>query len=43
MEVLEIICGMILLIITGFFAFMSNHCLEEHKQGKQIALPWEKE
>ena len=32
----------ILVILAAFFAYMSSHCAEEQKQGRRIALPWER-
>ena len=43
MEVLETAIGVILCIGAGAFAYVSSHMVEEKRQGKRIAFPWEKE
>tara|TARA_Y100000114_G_scaffold153503_1_gene173612 strand:+ start:758 stop:889 length:132 start_codon:yes stop_codon:yes gene_type:complete len=43
MEVLETAIGIIVCIGAGAFAYVSSHIVEENKQGKRIAFPWEKE
>jgi|TARA_B100000035_G_scaffold58665_1_gene46953 hypothetical protein len=43
MEMLEIAIGIIACIGAGAFAYVSSHIVEENKQGKRIAFPWEKE
>ena len=40
---LEMFLSIVFLIGMGFFAYMSAHMVEEKKQGKRRALPWEKE
>ena len=40
---MEILVGILIVSIAGFFAFMSAHLVEEKKQGKRLPLPWEKE
>ena len=42
MEILQHIFGGFLLVIMGFFCYMSAHCSEEMRKGKTIRLPWEK-
>ena len=42
MEIIEQIFGGFLLVIMGFFCYMSAHCAEEMRKGKTIRLPWEK-
>tara|TARA_B100000900_G_scaffold400615_1_gene404441 strand:- start:158 stop:340 length:183 start_codon:yes stop_codon:yes gene_type:complete len=42
MEIIEQIFGGFLLVIMGFFCYMSAHCNEEMRKGKTIRLPWEK-
>lgn len=32
----------LILIVLGFFAYMSSHLVSEKKAGKTIPLPWEK-
>ena len=36
------IFGILLLIFTAWFAYMSSHMVSEKKAGKYIPLPWEK-
>jgi|TARA_B100000459_G_scaffold144277_1_gene106785 hypothetical protein len=38
---MHIFAGFIL-VIAGFFCYMSAHCAEEQRKGKCIRLPWEK-
>jgi len=40
---MEILVGILVLSVAGFFAYMSGHLVEESKKGKSIPLPWEKE
>tara|TARA_Y100001937_G_scaffold101293_1_gene138916 strand:- start:480 stop:602 length:123 start_codon:yes stop_codon:yes gene_type:complete len=40
---MEILVGILIVSVAGFFAFMSAHLVEEKKQGKRLPLPWEKE
>tara|TARA_R100000231_G_scaffold57100_1_gene47207 strand:+ start:54 stop:176 length:123 start_codon:yes stop_codon:yes gene_type:complete len=40
---MEILVGILVVSIAGFFAYMSAHMVEEKKQGKRIPLPWENE
>tara|TARA_B100000900_G_scaffold157627_1_gene133948 strand:+ start:303 stop:425 length:123 start_codon:yes stop_codon:yes gene_type:complete len=40
---MEILVGILVVSVAGFFAYMSTHMVEEKKQGKRIPLPWEKE
>ena len=42
-EFLESFIGIIICIGAGFFAYVSSHMVEERRQGKHIAFPWEKE
>tara|TARA_B100000963_G_scaffold156212_1_gene135948 strand:- start:893 stop:1078 length:186 start_codon:yes stop_codon:yes gene_type:complete len=42
MEIINHIFGGFLLVIMGFFCYMSAHCAEESKKGKTIRLPWER-
>jgi len=42
-EILETIFSIFLVIVMGFFAYMSAHVVEEKKRGKRIPLPWEKD
>tara|TARA_R100001510_G_C7593842_1_gene162674 strand:- start:633 stop:893 length:261 start_codon:yes stop_codon:yes gene_type:complete len=35
--------GLFILIVMGFFAYMSAHLVSERKAGKQIPTFWEKE
>ena len=37
------IVGILLIIGTAYFAYMSSHLVSEKKKGKRIPLPWEKE
>ena len=34
--------GILLVIASGLFAYMSSHIIAERKAGKHIPLPWEK-
>ena len=43
MEIVETIFSIFVLIVMGFFAYMSDHLVEEKKRGKTIPLPWEKD
>jgi hypothetical protein len=36
------IFAVLITIFTAWFAYMSAHCVEEQRQGKNIRLPWEK-
>lgn len=38
---MEMIIGLILTILAGFFAYMSSHIISEKKAGRHLALPWE--
>ena len=38
---MEILIGVLLVTVAGFFAYMSGHLVEEEKRGKSIPLPWE--
>tara|TARA_B100000424_G_C22631730_1_gene350072 strand:- start:231 stop:356 length:126 start_codon:yes stop_codon:yes gene_type:complete len=40
---LENIAGVIICMGAGAFAYVSSHMVEEKRQGKRIAFPWEKE
>tara|TARA_B100000963_G_scaffold357760_1_gene380718 strand:+ start:2297 stop:2422 length:126 start_codon:yes stop_codon:yes gene_type:complete len=40
---IENIIGVVICIGAGFFAYVSCHMVEEKRQGKRIAFPWEKE
>ena len=42
-RMLENIVGVIICIGAGAFAYVSSHMVEEKRQGKRIAFPWEKE
>tara|TARA_B100000927_G_C16474660_1_gene472896 strand:+ start:3412 stop:3534 length:123 start_codon:yes stop_codon:yes gene_type:complete len=39
---METFLGIILVIVSGLFAYMSCHVNEEIRRGKTIPLPWEK-
>jgi len=41
-EVLNTLIGIMFVIGSGFFAYMTSHIIAERKAGKQIPLPWEK-
>ena len=36
------IIGILLVIASGFFAYMTSHIIAERKANKTIPLPWEK-
>ena len=38
---MEILIGVLVVTVAGFFAYMSGHLVEESKRGKSIPLPWE--
>ena len=39
---MEVFIGIIFVIASFFFMYMSSHILDEEKKGKCIPLPWEK-
>jgi len=38
---MEVVIGIFVVTVAGFFAYMSGHLVEEKKKGEQIPLPWE--
>ena len=40
---MDILVGILVVSVAGFFAYMSAHMVEEKKKGKRLPLPWEKE
>ena len=41
MSLIDYIIGTVLVVLGGFFAYMSSHFVSEKKAGHTIPLPWE--
>ena len=40
-EILNVIFSVFIVVVMAFFAFMSNHMVQEKKERRTIPLPWE--